>query len=272
MKLSRSLALLYVLAACGDNLAAPDAHPDSVASDAPGPDAFVCDPTGYPPVVNLMSVQLGAEYPLTLDGTGTRCEQIVRALLGPARPPELAQLDTVGGTGMCFHDDELNREIVHLRGPLYAGAPLFAPIQDVLAHISVDDAVVYLDANFLPAGSAPAPGCLSADAVAAAVAGTPMDYKQYQFCIPNGGGSYVIGSGDVIEVSDEGYYLDTDSKLRRVRAVDVYLAPEHVTDAMINSDAYCCQDGTLDHCVGKRMFFDVFTGELIGTETHCLIC
>ena len=49
--------------------------------------------------------------------------------------------------------------------------------------------------------------------------------------------------------------------LRRVRAVDVYLTPGHVTTEITNSDAFCCSGATTDHCIGQRLFVDVITGE-----------
>jgi hypothetical protein len=263
------LLLGLALAACGDDssTAIDAAPPIDAATDAP-----VCDLTGYPPAVRPVSVDLVDRTTLTLDGTGTRCEQIVRALLGPTRPPELGQLDTGGVTGTCSHDDLLDREIVRLRAPLYAGVPVYAPVQDALVHVDAADAVVFLHGDFLPAGSAPPAGCLTAAIVEASVPGRPMGYQRFNACVPGNPGEYTIAADDEVEVLDEGVYLDADNNLHRARAVDVYLLSGHVDSEVGNSDAYCCSGPTMDHCVGQRLFIDTLTGELLGQAPHCHIC
>lgn len=221
----------------------------------------------------MLTVDLGADFPLTLDGSGERCDQIGRALTAAdttLRPPELAQLDAVGATWSCTHDDLLDREIVRLRAPLYAGKPLYHPIQDALVHVSATNAVVFLHGDFLPAGAAVRAGCLSGEEIVASTPGRPLTYKKFAQCVPDGSGSYAIASSDTIEIVDEGYYLDA-GKLRRVRAIDAFLAAANVTPETTNSDLYCCTD-SLDHCVGKRLFIDALTGELIANEPRCHAC
>jgi hypothetical protein len=275
VRLALVLSSLSWVAACGDNGAAsPDARVPADATvdgDSP-PDARGCDPTGYPASVRPVSLSLDTPRALTLDGTGTRCEQLIRALTDPTgRPPELAELDAGGVTGACTFDDLTSRDIVRLRFPMYAGVPVYAPVQDVLAHVDPEDEVVFLAGTFLPAGHAPAPGCLDAAAAAAEVPGEALPYQRFALCSPQGSAEYTIAADDEIEVGDEGVYLDGDGDLRRVYAVDVYLLAEHVTDDIINSDAYCCFGG-LDHCVGRRLFIDAYTGDQVGGEPHCHTC
>jgi hypothetical protein len=276
-RVALACSMSLVVAACGDSANpaadAPQTPADATAADAPV-DAVVCDPTGYPERVRPESVDLLAPTTLTLDGTGTLCEQLIRALIDPTgRPPELANLDAEGVTGTCSHDDVLDREIVRLRAPLYAGQPVYAPVQDVLAHVDATSTVVFLHGDFLPAGEAPGPGCLDASAAAAVVPGRAMSYERFAACSPQGAGEYTIAADDEIEVGDEGFYLDVAGDLRRVWAVDVYLLASHVTTEIGNSDAYCCDGSTgNDHCVGMRLFIDAFTGETVGQEPHCHIC
>lgn len=275
-----SLLLLAPLAACGSSAATPDAPPatiDARAADAalPPPDAPTCELTGYPAAVRPVSVDLGAEFPLTLDGNGTRCDQILRALLDPnpaKRPPEFAEMDVVGAAGRCSHDDVLNREIVRIDLPQYGGQPIFWPVQDALVHVSAANKVVYLHADFLPIGKGPLAACLSGDAIGATIVGRPMTYQKFQQCVPGAAGSYPIAAGDTVEVGEEGAYLDDAGNLHRARAVDVYLAAANVTPEVANSDAFCCSGAGVDHCVGQKLIIDALTGELLATQHHCHTC
>jgi hypothetical protein len=212
-------------------------------------------------------------HALSLDGAGTRCEQLARALTNPAgRPPELAQLDAAGFAGTCSFDDVLMRDIVRLRFPEYAGRPVFWPVQDVLAHVDQANTVVFLHGDFLPAGAGPAAGCLDGPAAAALVPGRALDYERFAACLPQGPGSYAIADTDVIEVVAEGFFLDADGRLRRVHAIDVFLDPMHITNETRNSDLFCCAGPTEERCVGKRVFVDTYTGDSVGSEPHCHTC
>lgn len=277
------LFIALLLAACGDNHATtPDAPPVVPTPDA-APDAKPCDMTNYPQHTRMTSVDLGAPFELALDGQGTRCEQIVRALTDPdpsKRPPELATFDVTGVTSTCIHDDVLDREIVRLRQANYMGQPLFAPAQDALIHVghpanllAQPATVVYLHADFLATGGPTAnAACLDDGQLTSSVPGLSMTYAKFNACTYVGDGAYSLASDDVIELGDEGYLLDDNGDLRRVRAVDVYLLPSHLTDEITHSDAFCCADESLDHCVGKRLFIDVVTGELITEQQHCITC
>ena len=57
-----------------------------------------------------------------------------------------------------------------------------------------------------------------------------------------------------------------------MRAIDVYLAPGHVDSEVTNSDLFCCAGPTVEHCVGKRLFLDALTGEVVGDEPRCHTC
>lgn len=280
----KCLAIAFLLAACGDNhktTTTPDAPPVSTPDAAP--DARPCDLTNYPQHTRVTSVDLGAPFNLTLDGQGTRCEQIIRTLTDPdpsKRPPELASFDVAGVTSSCMHDDVLNEEIVRLRQPNYMGEPLFAPAQDVLIHVGHPNnlvvgpaTVTYLHGDFLATGGVTAnPACLDDAQLTSSVPGMSMTYAKFNFCTYTGDGAYSLASDDEVDLGDEGYLLDTDGNLRRVRAVDVYLLPSHLSDEITHSDAFCCATDSLDHCVGKRLFIDVVTGELITEQQHCVTC
>jgi hypothetical protein len=272
----RYVLLTLLLAACGDeHHAAPDAPPVMPTPDA-APDAKPCDLTNYPQQARVTSVDLGAPFDLTLDGQGTRCEQIVRALTDPdpsKRPPELATFDMAGVTSTCDHDDVLDREIVRLRQANYMGQPLFAPAQDALIHVGQPATVVYLHADFLATdGPTANAACLDDGQLTSSVPGMAMTYAKFDACTYIGDGAYSLASDDVIELGDEGYLLDSEGALRRVRAVDVYLLPSHLTSEVTHSDAFCCTTESLDHCVGKRLFIDVVTGELVTEQQHCITC
>lgn len=264
-------------AACGDNAPAqpdPDAAPEP--ADAAAPDALVCDLTSYPPAVRMLTVDLQQPFELTLDGVGTRCDQLVRALTDPdpsKRPAELAELDVDDVISSCSYDAQTKRDIVRLQAPRLAGLPVFGVIQDAIVHVEAPAIVVYLHGDYLPPLRSPVnPSCLGPDAVRATVPGSGLTYSKFALCALQGEGSYAVASEDVIEVGEEGYLLDRDGFLRRVRAVDVYLAPGHVTAEHINSDLYCCQGPTLERCVGARVFVDALTGEVVHQQQHCHAC
>lgn len=267
-----ALSALVLAAACGgdDTTSTPIDAP--VDHDAPL-DATACVLGDYPQLIRATSVDLGAPFALTLDGTGARCEQIGRALLGATgRPPELAQLDADGATVTCSHDDVLDREIVRVRAPRYGGLPLYAPVQDALVHVDATDTIVFLHADYLPVGATVADACLGAPAIAASVPGETMTYQRFNLCVPGPEGAYTIAADDVIEVLDEGFLVDADGALRRVFAVDVYLDPSHVTPEIGNSDAFCCSGPTNERCVGQRLFIDALTDAVIAQEPHCHTC
>lgn len=264
-----ALTGLLGLAACGDDEADQpiDARVVDAAIDAP-----VCQLDRYPETLRVLSVDLQQQTTLTLDGTGTRCEQIERAVLSAGRPPELAELDVGGATTTCSHDDVTNREIVRIRAREYGGVPIYWPVQDALLHVDAANKVVFLHGDFLPAGHLPVAGCLSGPALAMRVPGRALEYQKFALCQPRGPGMYTIAGDDVIEVGEEGVYLDGDNGLRRVRAIDVYLAPAHVDSEVGNSDLFCCSGPSTDHCVGKRLFLDALTGETLAQEPHCHTC
>lgn len=264
-RLPSLLAGALALAACGDN--GGDQPIDARAVDAP-----VCQLEGYPESVRVITADLQQQTQLTLDGNGTRCEQLVRVLTGPNRPAELAQMDPAGATSTCNHDDVTNREIVRLRLPMYGGLPIYWPVQDALVHVDASNKVVFLHGDFLPAGHAPRAGCLDGATLAGRVPGRPLEYEKFQLCTPRGPGSYSIVADDVIELGEEGTYQDAEGGLHRVRAIDVYLAPGHVNAEITNSDAFCCSGGGVDHCVGKRLYLDAITGETLAQEPHCHTC
>lgn len=283
MRRTAWLVLSLALAACGDNNGSTPIDAETPADTAVVPpdaeiipDARVCEiPAAYPENVRVQSVDLQAPHSLTLSGTGTRCEQLVAALTDPTtRPPELAELDASGAVdSQCSFDDVTGRDIVRLRFPEYGGVPVFWPVQDVLAHVDASDDVVFLHGDFLPAGRAPATGCHDAASIGAEVPGEALGYTRFAACLPQGEGEYVVAADDEIEVGPEGVFHDADGNLRRVRAVDVYLLSDHVTAETTNSDLFCCtgENGT-NHCIGKRLFLDVHTGEVVGDEPHCHTC
>lgn len=267
--LAASLLALSLVAGCGDDGGAQpvDAQAPDAALDAPA-----CALDRYPETVRVLSVDLQEETQLTLDGQGTRCEQIQRAVIGVHRPAELHDADVAGATTTCSHDDVTNREIVRIRMGEYGGLPIYWPVQDALLHVDASNKVVFLHGDFLPAGHAPVEGCMSGEGLAAQVPGRPLEYEKFALCVPRGPGSYTIANGDVIEVGDEGIYQDENGGLRRVRAIDVYVAPANLTSEVRNSDAYCCSGQTEEHCVGKTLYLDALTGETVGQAPHCHTC
>lgn len=267
-----SALVITAAAACGGDDTSSTPIDATALHDAPL-DAAACVLGDYPQPIRSASFDLGAPFALTLDGTGARCEQIGRALLGATgRPPELAQLDADGATVTCSHDDVLNREIVRIRAPRYGGLPLFGPVQDALVHVDATDTIVFLHADYLPVGATVADACLGAPAIAAGVPGEMLTYQRFSACVPGPAGAYTIAADDVIEVLEEGFLVDSEGLLRRVFSVDVYLTPGHVTPEIGNSDAFCCSGPTTDHCVGQRLFIDALTDAVVGQEPHCHTC
>lgn len=280
--LAAILPLAFV-AACGDNLSAP---PDgALPPDAVSPDASACSAaTDYPRAVQGISVDLTEPFELGLDGVGSRCEQVIRAVTDPdpaKRPPQLVDLDLTGIISTCTHNTDLDREVVRLRAPMYAGMPLFAPVQDVVLHVATHPTllgmpalVVYLHGDFLPAPTAEVAqaACLDAAQLAASMPGRALPYARFDGCVYQGDGAYTIATDDVVETGQEGLLIDRDGNLRRVRPVDVYLAATHVSAQIGKSDLFCCNGTTLDHCAGERLYIDVVTGEVVSVEQHCHTC
>lgn len=272
-------SLLFV-AACGDDSSTVEpGEPDAgqPQPDADPPEEPVCDASSYPQAVRPVSISLGDPIALELDGNGARCDQIVRALTNPdptKRPEPLAELDAEGATWTCNHDDVLDREIVRMRFPKYAGLPLYAPAQEVLVHVSADPAmIVFMLGDYLAAGSASAPAaCFDGDEIAATIPGRTLEYTQFALCRPQGKGSYEVAANDEVEAGEEGYLVDDDGNLRRVRVIDVYLHPDNVTDDAINSNLFCCTGPSLEHCVGQRLYMDSITGEFVIAGAHCRVC
>lgn len=265
---------LLLAAACGDDARPNPQTPDPDAPPATPDAPEVCTiEEGYPTAVRPVDINLIAPTTLTLDGTGARCDQLIRALVHPTnRPQELVGLDAEDVTGTCQFDDVLQRDIVRLRAPKLAGLPLFAPIQDVLAHVDQTNTIQFLAGQFVPAPKAAPASCLDGGEAAGKVTGTSVTYGRFQGCQFQGEATYAIAADDLLEPGDEGWLLDAAGLLRRVREVDLYLLPANVTQDIINSDAYCCQPGTLDHCVGYTVFVDAFTGELVTQASRCHIC
>jgi hypothetical protein len=256
---------LSALAGCGDDSAGQPV-------DARTVDAPVCELAGYPETIRAVTIEQRERTQLTLDGTGTRCEQLERALLAASRPAELLDIDVEGATSTCTHDDDTNREIVRFRFPTYGGLPIYWPVQDALVHVDADNQIVFMAGTFVPAGHAPIDGCMSGPALASAIPGRPLEYEKFAACVPRGPGMYTIAGTDVIETGEEGIYLDGADHLRRVRAFDVFVAPANLTSEVRNSDAYCCSGATEEHCVGKTLYLDALTGETIAQAPHCHTC
>lgn len=260
--------MMLAIAACSSDRRPPldpaDAAVDTSVDGEP-PDA------SYPPRVQRVDVFLGAHHQLALDGQGTRCEQLTRALTDPAkRPPELAGIDLTEATSQCSVSTPSRQDVVRISVPRYAGLPLIATGQELVASIDASNVVVSMNGSFLPAGRAPTRPGRDAAAIRASVPGRGMMYSRFSSCQLMGTGSYAIAADDRIEIGEEGYYLDRDSRLRRVRPVDIYLLPAHVTSELINSDLFCCAGS--DRCVGKQLVIDAVTGEAAGELPHCIVC
>ena len=63
------------------------------------------------------------------------------------------------------------------------------------------------------------------DELAHASPGSSRSYRKLLLCQYNGNGAYEVANDDEIVVGDEGYLIDHDRKLRRVRAIDVFCCP-----------------------------------------------
>jgi hypothetical protein len=261
---TRSCLVLVFLGGCGQG-----SH-GGAAADAPPPpiDVATCARPGYPEIVKPVEVALGAPVHLTLDGIGAVCDQMIRAITDPAtRPPELAGLDPSGATGTCTHDPLTNLDRVRIHAPRYDGLPALWG-QDLDGHVDGQHDLVNLSGSFLPLGHAPPAGCLDGSATADALIGQPLPYQRFASCAPQGPGSRTLAVDDYYFVRDEGVYLDAAGRLRRVRAVDVYLAPWHVDAEVLSSDAGCPANGR----AGKLMYVDVLTGEVVATFAYCIVC
>jgi len=258
----RTVLVIGALAGCGDRIDAP---------------VTPCEPSEtYPTAIEAQEIRFGGPRALTFDGQGTHCEQVMRAVVHDT--PELAALGGAAMTGTCQPDGATGREIVRMNPTTYDGQPLIQPTPvntlrrpDVLAHVQ-GTMLVYLAGTLWAAGAAPDAGCLAESDVLRTVPDRSMTYLRFSACRPQGTAEYAIAPGDEIMTGDAGLFLDPEGHLRWGNAVDVYLKRTHVTPELINSDAYCCPPGMLDHCVGQRLLIDTHTGELVAQEPHCRTC
>ncbi|MBP6633370.1 MAG: hypothetical protein KA297_28375 [Kofleriaceae bacterium] len=281
LRLTMIPALLLTLplaVACGgdDGGGASGDGPAPGASDGGGGDALVCRPVaGYPPRAGAFDLTLEAPVTLVLDGQGPRCEQAARALLASGAGG-LADAEAGFTVRTCDYDSVLDADILRLEKATFAGAPLYGPAQDVLAHVRrVGDRLTFLAGRVLPAAAAAAvpPACLDAAGVGAGLPGTTFEYLRFEACVPGATEAYTIDAADAISVEAEGWFVTAADELRRVYLAPVFVAAQHVDDALINSDAFCCTpDQNLTGCVGFQLVVDAVTGERVAQLPNCHIC
>jgi hypothetical protein len=277
-------ALVSSLVACGNSTpnattvdAATAAVVDaSVADSATSVDAMVCATDNYPRVAGSIDLNLDAPVQLILDGSGDRCDQIVRALMSyGTRPAALAAAEQDFSLASCMFDEIINADIVRLRKSTFAGLPLYGTGQDILAHVKREtNNLSFLAGRVIPTTAAQGvpSGCWSQSQVSAKIPGTTMSYQKFEACRPLGAGNYTIADDDLISVKEQGWFVDSQDQLRRVWVAPVFLLPAHVNPEIINSSAFCCADETLINCVGSQMIFDAVTGELLSQMSNCITC
>lgn len=258
-------------AACGDN---GGTHADaSHSADAYAfPDARVCEPGE----VETDSVSVGITdgvNTVTLDGVGTRCEQLTRAIMDPAVfPAELAPMLGTDFHTQCGQFSQFDE--VDFLGDGIGGVPfVFGPAWEVFVQLE-DLKIDFWSGSYIPPAPVPAPACLSSTAIHLGIVGALLQYTPHDNCSVIGGPSpYSITVGDTIQVADgDTYYVDFTKPMRlyRLRAVDAFLLPSHIRPDMRGSELDCCDPtGPPIDCMGERFFVDTFTGDVKFTQQLC---
>lgn len=174
----------------------------------------------------------------------------------------------------CFYDDVTNSEILRLDGGLYFGdRPLLGRSTGFLVHVRRDGVIRYWDSDYLAVLDRPAAvPCLDENGVEQAATDETLTYNRYETCVPKGPGQVSLTATDDYTVLGRGVYLDADSRLHFVRAVDAFLAPGHVTPETANSDLFCCADIGVSMCVGKTLLIDELTGIAVDQLRRCTTC
>jgi hypothetical protein len=261
---------LAILAACGDN---GGTHPDAPSSaDAYAfPDARVCAPGEVETELVAVGVTDGV-HTVTLDGDGTRCEQLTRAIMDPAVfPAELAPMLGTDFHTQCGQFSQFDE--VDFLGDGIGGVPfVFGPAWEVFVQLE-DLKIDFWSGSYIPPAPLPAPACLSPTAIHLGLNGTVLPYSPHDTCTITGGpGSYSIAIGDTIDVADtDFYYLEfgVAATLYRLRAVDAFLLPSHIRSDMRGSELDCCAGGVPIDCMGERLFVDTSTGAVKFTQGLC---
>jgi len=272
------IALVGLLIACGGP-ASPDTPPDAApvtdaSADGPAPDAVatVCTPAA--PSVPDVTVDATPGTALVLDGQGTRCEQLARALLDPTqRPAPLAAMDPAASAEPPLCIDYPEQDAVRVDVNRILGKPLYSGGQWLLAWVRKSDNVVTsLTGWYLTAPFGDPEGCAADDSLRDAVIGHKQAYTTFQLCAPLGGGTWSVAGGDVRELGPTGYFWD-GKQLHAAREVEVGVAAGAVTQELLDSDLNCC--GVLDDapgCIGITLIVDADTGEVLGDRRRCLVC
>jgi len=279
---------LSLLCACSAQAPEADAgptYPDAgtVAADASSPaqdageggadatvlavDGGACDPSAWPVPATMAEVRREEDeaYPLTLDGSGTRCEQLTRALLDPAqRPQDLEGVDPTGAVGSCELDPVRQNDVVRLHLQQVAGLPHVGSAGGFIAHVTQQNSVVWLNGQYVRALSVPqnAFPCLDDAGIVEAVVGSTLSFTVYESCSVTRQGSYVVASSDVIEPRALGGVFVWGSGLHLARAVEFSVASANATADTRSSELSC----------GLTLFVDAIAGEILGWSAPSSIC
>lgn len=220
--------------------------------------------------------EIDGEFPVALDGSITDgCDRAVAALHAFFADNEaLLRLPPGLRTKVCNHDAVTDAWIVRLEGGEYAdGRALVSGPTELLIHVRGNGNVKYWRSTYLPSLDRPAlTPCLDADGLAQAAVGTVLQYRQFRRCVPGDVGEVAVTQGDHFIARERAVFLDDDGQLHFVRLVDAFLVPAHQSDETLNSDLYCCGDGTTVDCVGKSLVIDELSGRVLAQYQRCITC
>lgn len=231
-------------------------------------DATTCTATGSLKAssVTLENVPVGKQ--LILDGVGTRCEQLQRAILDPAqRPSEIAAFDASSGLQppLCTEIGERTNVNIDVTGLL--GQRLLSTGQYL--RVWVDNATDTLDEIRLgwfivPPLAAPTT-CTPVASTQDAVVGHRQDYVAFQFCGSIGEGSWTLRSNDLRSHVGDGLYFD-GTHVHVVREIDVEPHGSNITPLLRQSDLNCFGR------IAIVLIVDVETGRVLDQRRHCVVC
>lgn len=220
----------------------------------------------------------GLPIPLELDDTvADRCE---RARLGLeaffAAHLDLFHMPDDLTMRACHYDDVTDSEVVRLSGGTYDGRRLLVSggaTNDLVAHVTRSGMLRFFGGDYLPAYQrGEAEPCFTDEQLGNRIVGEELGYQRFSGCVPGAPGTIRIEGRDTRTVGDAILFRDDAGALHWAVEIEVLLATDHVGSDEINSDLFCCSDGTLEGCVGKILIVDQVTGEILQQLNRCHTC
>ncbi len=237
------------------------------AVDAPV-DAMPCTTIGPVGAKHVQLDNVTLNHPLVLDGVGTRCEQLQRAILDPAqRPAVIQKLDASTGLQPPLCTEFAQRTNVNIDITGIAGRRLLS--QGQYLRVWVDNATDTLEQIrigwFLEPPAELPNSCVSTSQTEDAVVDYQQEFRAFQLCAPYADGTWTVYANDTRTMIGDGLYV-REGKFHVAREIDVVVNPANHSQLLLDSDLNCFG------VVGIVLIVDAETGVVVDTRRNCLVC